>query len=56
LGERLKGLIKRAYEKTGKQAVLLIDEYDSPLLSVLHKESEITSVRNVMSDLKYHKK
>jgi hypothetical protein len=50
LGERLKGLIKRAYEKTGKQAVLLIDEYDSPLLSVLHKESEITFVRNVMSD------
>jgi hypothetical protein len=50
LGERLKGLIKRAYQKTGIQVVLLIDEYDSPLLSILHKENEISSVRNVMSD------
>jgi hypothetical protein len=29
---RFKGLIRRAYEKTGKQVVVLIDEYDKPLL------------------------
>ncbi|MCD8181891.1 MAG: ATP-binding protein [Bacteroides sp.] len=29
---RLQGIILRAYEKTGKQVVVLIDEYDAPLL------------------------
>ena len=32
--ERLEGIISRACEKTGRQAVVLIDEYDSPLLDV----------------------
>ena len=30
--ERFRGLIQRAYEQTGKQVVVLIDEYDAPLL------------------------
>ena len=29
---RFKGLIQRAYEKTGKKVVVLVDEYDKPLL------------------------
>ncbi|GAB6867693.1 hypothetical protein JCM16496A_00980 [Bacteroides rodentium JCM 16496] len=29
---RLQGIILRAYAKTGKQVVVLIDEYDAPLL------------------------
>ncbi len=29
---RFRNLIRRAYEQTGKQVVVLIDEYDSPLL------------------------
>ena len=29
--QRLEGLIKRAYEQTGKKVVVLIDEYDVPL-------------------------
>jgi len=33
--ERFKGLINRAYETTGKQAVILIDEYDKPLLETM---------------------
>ena len=37
-GKLLAGLIRRAYEKTGKQVVVLIDEYDAPLLDVLHEE------------------
>ncbi len=32
---RLKGIMKRAYEKTGKQVVILVDEYDKPLLQTL---------------------
>ena len=36
--QRLMGLIKRAYEQTGKKVVVLIDEYDAPLLdlSLIH--------------------
>ena len=34
---RLAGLIDRAYEKTGRQVVVIIDEYDAPLLDVLHE-------------------
>lgn len=30
--ERFQGIIRRAYEKTGKQLVFLVDEYDAPLL------------------------
>jgi len=29
---RFQGLVRRAYEKTGRQVVFLVDEYDAPLL------------------------
>ena len=32
-GMRFSGIIKRAYEKTGRQVVILVDEYDKPLLN-----------------------
>ncbi|UTC74241.1 ATP-binding protein [Treponema sp. OMZ 792] len=35
LSERFFGLIRRAYEKTGKQVVILVDEYDKPLLETM---------------------
>lgn len=34
-GKQLTGLIRRAYEKTGSQVAVIIDEYDAPLLEVL---------------------
>ena len=33
---RFRGIIRRAYEQTGKQVVILIDEYDAPLLDSNH--------------------
>ncbi len=33
--QRFKGVIKRAYEKTGRKAVILIDEYDKPLVETI---------------------
>ena len=33
--DRFRNLIKKAYEKTGKQAVILVDEYDKPLLETM---------------------
>ena len=49
-GERLHGLIRRAYEQTGAQAVVIIDEYDAPLLDVLHEGDRLEAVREVMQD------
>ncbi|AIN93449.1 ATP-binding protein [Treponema putidum] len=33
--QRFAGIIQRAYQKTGKQAVILVDEYDKPLLQTM---------------------
>lgn len=48
LNDRLSGLIRRAYEQTGRQVVVLIDEYDAPLLDVMHEEKNLPVLRNVM--------
>ena len=37
---RLNNLITAAYEKTGKQVVILLDEYDKPILDALYTENE----------------
>ena len=49
-GKLLSGMIRRAYEKTGKQVVVLIDEYDAPLLDVLHKEEMLPEYRRVLQE------
>ena len=46
--QRLMGLIKRAYEQTGKKEVVLIDEYDAPLLDVVHERENLDVLRNIM--------
>lgn len=46
--QRLEGLIKRAYEQTGKKVVVLIDEYDAPLLDVVHEHENLSILRNIM--------
>ena len=45
---RLRNLISSVYEKTGKKVVILIDEYDAPLLDVVHEETMLPVLRNVM--------
>ena len=45
---RLTNLIRRAYEQTGRQVVVLIDEYDAPLLDVVHEEKNLPILRNIM--------
>ena len=45
---RLSNLIQAAYQKTGKQVVVLIDEYDAPLLDVVHEESSLKELRQIM--------
>ncbi len=45
---RLLNLIKTVTAKTGKQAVVLIDEYDAPLLDVAHEKESLTVLRDTM--------
>ena len=45
---RLTAIIRAAYEQTGKQVVVLIDEYDAPLLDIVHEEENLPVLRNVM--------
>ena len=49
-GMRLGGLIDRAFEQTGCQVVVIIDEYDAPLLDVLHEDATLKEVREVMQE------
>jgi len=46
--QRLMGVIKRAYKQTGKKVVVLIDEYDAPLLDVMHERENLHVLRNIM--------
>ncbi|MGP1489866.1 MAG: ATP-binding protein [Treponema sp.] len=41
LSHRFAGIIKRAYQQTGKQVVILVDEYDKPLLQTMGVNEEL---------------
>ena len=45
---RLSNLIEAAYTQTDKKVVVLIDEYDAPLLDVVHDEENLPILRQVM--------
>lgn len=45
---RLLNLIRSVCEKTGRQAVVLIDEYDAPLLDVVHESENLSALRDIM--------
>lgn len=48
-GQCLKKAITNAYNKTGSQVVIVIDEYDAPLLEVMHNES-LAAIRKLMQE------
>lgn len=48
--QRLQGLVERAYNQTKKQVVVLIDEYDAPLLDVMHDEARLGELRRAMQN------
>ena len=48
VNDRLTELITTAYEISGKQVVVLIDEYDAPMLDVAHERKTLDELRNVI--------
>lgn len=46
--DRLTELITTAYEISGKQVVVLIDEYDAPMLDVAHDKETLDVLRSLM--------
>ena len=46
LGDRFSHVLEQAYRQTGRKAVVLIDEYDKPLLDVLDQSTDHRSREN----------
>ena len=49
-GEVLDGMIRRLHRETGSQVAVIIDEYDAPLLDVLHDRDNLDGMRTVMRE------
>lgn len=48
---RLSNVIQAAYEKTGKEVVVLVDEYDKPLVNNLHDRDRFEMFRDELASL-----
>ena len=48
--ERLDGVVKRAYKQTGHKVVVIIDEYDAPLLDVVQEKENLKPLRLIMQN------
>ena len=51
LSSRFENIIKAAHEKTGKQVVVLVDEYDKPLVGNLNKDDNFEHYRCKLASL-----
>jgi len=49
-GKRLTHLIQSAHAQTGQKTVVIIDEYDAPMLDVLHDDEKMAEVRRMMQE------
>lgn len=48
VARRFNGIIRRAAEKTGRKVVVLVDEYDKPMLQAIGNEPLLTDYRNTL--------
>ena len=47
---RFADIVQKAYEQTGEKVVVIIDEYDAPLLDVVHEKENLASLRLIMQN------
>ena len=47
---RLKDLVEKAYKQTGENVVVIIDEYDAPLLDVVHEKENLQPLRRIIQN------
>lgn len=48
INQRLAGIVGRSVEQTGAKAVIIIDEYDAPLLDVMNDRERLIPMRQIM--------
>ena len=48
---RFRNIIEAAHKKTGKQVVILVDEYDKPLVENIHNKGNIDHYRSMLSSV-----
>jgi len=49
-GDRLANLIESVHAQTGQKTVVIIDEYDAPMLDVLHDDEKMAEIRRMMQE------
>lgn len=49
-GQRLTLMIRELHRQTGLKTVVIIDEYDAPMLDVLHDKEKLDEVRKMMQE------
>lgn len=47
---RLTNIVRRAFEQTGQKVVIIIDEYDAPLLDVVHDDDNLRNLRHIIQN------
>lgn len=50
-GERLYSLVRRAYEKFSRKVVILIDEYDAPMLGAIYDTGKTEEFKRIVKEL-----
>jgi hypothetical protein len=50
-GERLYSMVRRSYEKYGQKVVILIDEYDAPLLGTIYDHERTEEFKSIVKEL-----
>ena len=49
-GKRFRGLIHRAYERTGEKVVVILDEYDAPAMRLLYDKEQLEAMRMMLRE------
>ena len=49
-GARFRGLIHRAFEQTGEKAVVILDEYDAPVMRLLYEKEQLEAMRMMLRE------